>query len=159
MSVFEVETNPVDFDDWVALQALLQSAFAYMEGRIDPPSSLATLDPPALARKAALEDLFLIRQDSLPIACAFAVAQGKTYYVGKLAAAAQHRQSGMGRAVMQAVLEQARDLGLSVVELQSRVELTDLHGFFRHMGFAEVGATAHPGYDRPTSLTFRLVLG
>jgi len=65
----------------------------------------------------------------------------------------------LGRAVIQAVFDRALGLGLSAVELQSRVELTELHGFFRHMGFAQVGATAHPGHDRPTSLTFRLVLG
>ena len=31
---------PSDFADWSAILLLLQSAFAYMDGRIDPPSSL-----------------------------------------------------------------------------------------------------------------------
>jgi hypothetical protein len=42
-----------------------------------------------------------------------------------------------------------------VLELQTRVELEENHAAFRAMGFAEAGRTAHPGYDRPTSITFR----
>ena len=47
----------------------------------------------------------------------------------------------------------ARALGLPVLELQTRVELTENHAAFRALGFAQTGATAHPGFDRPTSLT------
>ena len=35
--------------DWPALLALIARAFAYMEGRIDPPSSLHRLTPQGLA--------------------------------------------------------------------------------------------------------------
>jgi hypothetical protein len=37
----------------------------------------------------------------------------------------------------------------------ARVELTETHATFRALGFTETGRTAHPGFDRPTSITFR----
>ena len=50
-------------------------------------------------------------------------------------------------------------LHLPVLELQTRVELTENHATFRALGFVEVARTAHPGYDRPTSITFRRPVG
>jgi hypothetical protein len=47
----------------------------------------------------------------------------------------------------------ARALGRPLLELQTRVELTENHAIFAALGFREVGRTAHPGYDRPTSVT------
>ena len=41
------------------------------------------------------------------------------------------------------------------LELQTRVELGANHAAFQRLGFVEVGRTAHDGYDRPTSITFR----
>ena len=49
----------------------------------------------------------------------------------------------------------ASDLGLPVLELQTRVELVENQAAFLAMGFVEVGRTAHKGYDRPTSITYR----
>jgi hypothetical protein len=39
--------------------------------------------------------------------------------------------------------------------LQTRVELVENHAAFSRMGFAKTGESAHPGYDRPTSITMR----
>jgi hypothetical protein len=46
-------------------------------------------------------------------------------------------------------------MGLPALELQTRIELTENHALFRHLGFVQTAATAHPGYTRPTTLTFR----
>jgi phosphinothricin acetyltransferase len=51
-------------------------------------------------------------------------------------------------------LARARALGLPRVTLQTRVELTENHTAFEAMGFRKTGATAHAGYDRPTSFTY-----
>src|SRR3546814_2205076 len=52
----EVLAKPADFDDWTGLLALLRESFAYMEGRIDPLSSLHRLDASKLAVKAMEEE-------------------------------------------------------------------------------------------------------
>lgn len=155
MTVSKVETNPPDFDDFPALHALLSTAFAYMAGRIDPPSSLTALTLPDLVSKAAVEDLFVIRDAGRPVACLFGTARVDGYYIGKLAVAAARRGHGLARALVEAAADHALALGLPALELQSRVELVENHAAFAAMGFVQVAATSHAGYDRPTSLTFR----
>lgn len=158
MTVSVVETNPHDFHDFRALHTLLSTAFAYMAARIDPPSSMTRLALEDLRRKADTEDLFLIRSDGAPIACLFGTPAADAYYIGKLAVAAAQRGRGHARALVEAAAKQARHLGLPALELQSRVELTENHAAFAAMDFVQTAATAHPGYDRPTSLTFRRAL-
>ena len=60
---------------------------------------------------------------------------------------------GIGGMLVRAAVEEARRLGLSRIELQSRIELTANHAAFARFGFVESERTAHAGYDRPTSLT------
>jgi GNAT superfamily N-acetyltransferase len=155
MPVAEVETNPPDFADYAALHALLVACFAPMEGRVDPPSSMGRLTPEGLRRKAAEEDLFLIRAGDVPVACLFGAARPDCYYVGKLAVAAPQRGRGLARALLEAAAHRARALGLAALELQTRVELVENHATFAALGFVEVGRTAHPGFARPTSVTLR----
>jgi GNAT superfamily N-acetyltransferase len=120
---------------WSAILALLHEAFAYMEGRIDPPSSLRDLTPEALSRHVRTEEIWII---GAPVACVFLTPKPGALYVGKLAVAADHRGKG-----------------LPALELQTRIELVENQAAFRAMGFQEVGRTSHPGFDRPTSITYR----
>lgn len=156
MTAARVETNPPDFDDFEGLHALLTAAFAYMDGRIDPPSSMTRLDVAGLRAKAATEDLLIIRDaGGRLVGCLFGEVQGSDYYIGKLAVDARHRQGGMARALMSAAEAQARLRGCRALTLQTRVELVENHATFLRLGFVATGATAHPGYARPTSLSFR----
>lgn len=138
-------------DDMGAVHALLTAAFAYMEGRIDPPSSLGRMGPAELAHEAARAELWVLGDP--PRACVILTPRPDTLYLGKLAVAAGSRGRGLARALVDHAC--ARALGLPHVTLQTRVELTGNHATFARLGFAEVGRTAHPGYDRPTSITFR----
>lgn len=151
--VSEVETNPPDFKDFEALHALLSDSFADMAGRIDPPSSITRLTPDGLADKVKAEDLFLVRAPQ-PVACIFGSAEGDAYALRKLAVARGHRGRGLCRALIAACEMRARRLGLPALRLQSRVELAGTHAVFAALGFEEAGRTAHPGFARPTSVTF-----
>ena len=150
-----IESNPADFDDFGALHALISAAFAFMEGRIDPPSSIMAMGPDALRSKAMAEDFFLIRDAGQPIACLFGEPRGAVYYVGKLAVAPAHRLAGLARALLDHAGDHARKRGHAALELQTRVELVENHATFARLGFQQTDATAHPGYARPTSLTFQ----
>lgn len=158
MTVYAVETNPVDFHDFEALYRLLFTAFAYMEDRVDPPSSLGRMSVADLRRKSEVEDIFVIRDAGALIGCLFGTARTDGYYIGKLAVAASQRGLGFARALVEAAAIRARALGLPALVLQSRIELVENHAAFAAMGFVVTTATAHPGYDRPTSLTFRRML-
>jgi ribosomal protein S18 acetylase RimI-like enzyme len=129
---------------------LLTAAFAFMEGRIDPPSSLGRLNPQGLAEQG---EVWVIGMP--PVACMVLTARPDTLYLGRLAVAEAARGQGLARALVEAALARARVLGRPHVTLQTRVELVENHATFRRLGFVEVARTAHPGFDRPTSITFR----
>lgn len=155
-----IAVRPPNFSDWPALLALLQAAFADMDGRIDPPSSLARLDVDALRAKAADEHLFVATVGNTLVGCAFASIRDDCVYVGKLAVAAAARRRGVARALIDAAARLARDHGRTALELQTRIEeLTENHATFAALGFAKVAETAHPGYKRATSITLRRRVG
>jgi GNAT superfamily N-acetyltransferase len=140
-------------DDPTAVLALIRAAFAGMEARIDPPSSMHLLTPKAITLQNETGEVWLIGRP--PLACVFLTVKPGALYVGKLATASSVRGQGLGRKLMALAEMRARALGLPALELQTRGELTENHETFRAMGFVEVGATSHPGFDHPTSLTFR----
>ncbi len=139
--------------DFAPILRLIQTEFAYMDGLIDPPSSMHRLTTDDLARQAAEGEVWAI--GTPPIACMVLTPKADCLYLGKLAVAATHRGQGLGRVMVNLACSRARALALPVVELQTRVELTGNQAAFRSLGFVEVARTAHPGYDRPTSITFQ----
>ena len=137
---------------WPPILALLRQAFAYMDGRIDPPSSLRDLTPEALTRQARVGEIWII---GAPVACVFLTPKPGALYVGKLAVAESHRGQGLARRLIDRAETRAREMGLPELELQTRVELVENQATFVAMGFREVGRTAHEGFDQPTSITYR----
>jgi GNAT superfamily N-acetyltransferase len=138
--------------DWPALLGLIRDAFAPLEGRIDPPSSVHALTAATLIEQARTGEAWVIGDP--PVACVILTPRPASLYIGKLAVAGTERRQGHARRLIEIAGIRARALGLPMLELQSRVELTENHATFRALGFVQSGATAHPGYDRPTSLTF-----
>lgn len=129
---------------------LIRTAFAYMDGIIDPPSSMHRLTRDTLA---ASGEVWAI--GTPPVACAVFTPKPHALYVGKLAIAPAARGQGHARALLAAAESRARALGLPALELQTRVELTANHAAFRALGFTETARTAHAGHDRPTSITMQ----
>ena len=135
--------------------SLIRSAFAYMEGRIDPPSSMHRLTLAALSDGARQGEVWAVEDGGRAVACMMLTPRPPVLYLGKLAVAPSHRGQGLARDLALLAERRAAARGLAAVELQSRVELTENHTVFAALGFAVAGETAHPGFDRPTSLTFR----
>jgi GNAT superfamily N-acetyltransferase len=151
MNRYDLHTGPIE--DWAALHALLVACFAYMDGRIDPPSSLAAMPPETLRAKAGTETLVTIRAGHTLVACGFLADTGRSVHLGKLAVAPAHRGRGLAARIVAEAESMARRLGRPLLELSTRIELTANHATFARLGFVEVARTAHPGYDRPTSVT------
>ncbi|MBS1229463.1 MAG: GCN5-related N-acetyltransferase [Proteobacteria bacterium] len=146
---------PAEFADWAALLALLRESFAYMEARIDPPSSLQKMGVAELRAKARDESLIIARNDAGLVGCAFAEVKADCVYVGKLAVAERARGCGIARKIMRVAESLAGENGRQFLELRTRVELIENHRAFAALGFEKVAETAHPGYLRPTSITMR----
>ena len=145
-----------DFHDWVRVRALILDAFAYMDARINPPSSALRLTPRSMQADAAKGTLLLAYRTNDLVGCVFAQAKDDALYIGKLAVRPDLRGAGIGRKLVEAAREEARRRGLAMLELQTRIELTENHAMFARMGFVKTAETAHEGFDRPTSITMRV---
>lgn len=158
MQQFKLEIGPPHFSNWPALHQLLVDSFAYMEGRIDPPSSLNRMSPETLREKSAEETLIIVWLDDVVMACGFLKETADAIYLGKLAVREDVRGRGILRKIMAAAEDIAKARSKQALELQTRVELTENHRTFAALGFVQTGTTAHAGYDRPTSITMRKAL-
>ncbi|MEY1554059.1 GNAT family N-acetyltransferase [Yoonia sp. R2331] len=142
-----------DDPDLPAMHALIHRCFAGMEGRVDPPSSVHRLTLKALKAQARDAELW-----ALPDACMILAPKADTLYLGKLAVDAAARGQGRARQLITWAKTRARALQKTSLTLETRIELTENHAIFRALGFRETARTAHPGFDRPTSITFTLLL-
>lgn len=158
MGWVRIERLQPDFAAWGDVLALIRRSFAYMDGVINPPSSVQRLTPESLKAKAGKEIAFAAYDEDMLIGCVFVELRKDCAYIGKLAVDPAHQQAGIGRLLVEAAEKQARHLGLPALELQTRVELTGNHAVFARFGFQETMRTAHPGFDRPTSITMRKTL-
>jgi GNAT superfamily N-acetyltransferase len=134
------------------LLALIRGAFAFMDGVIDPPSSIHRLT------LAELQGAEVWAVGTPPVACVVLTPKTDILYLGKLAVVDAARGQGLARRLVNLALTRARALGLRAVELQVRIELTGNQAAFQAMGFAEIGRTAHAGYSHPTSITYRRMI-
>lgn len=150
MLELEVVGAEADFD---AIHALLTQCFAYMDGRIDPPSSLHRLSAADLAAKADKNACVIARLEGHLVGCLFVEDLGDALAIEKLAVHPNCRRAGIGSGLIEGASMIAQSLGRRKLRLQTRIELTENHAAFAAMGFAKTGETAHPGFDRPTSVT------
>ena len=151
----QIRVSPEGFSDWSQLVGLVRDSFAYMDSRIDPPSSIKKMSIDEFKAKAAAETLILVEDGKEIIGCAFAAIRDDCVYVGKVAVAQSVRGQGVARAMFAAAEELARMHGRRFLELQTRVELVENHATFAALGFNKTGESAHEGYSRPTSITMR----
>lgn len=144
-------------EDWAAIYQLLIEAFAYMDGRIDPPSSLHSMDQSSLEGHDG--PVFVALDGSRVVGCAFGAVRGDVLYLGKIASAATHRGQGVARSLIDLARWEATRRGRHLLELESRVELVENHAAFGALGFHKTAETRHDGYDRTTSITMQMAVG
>ena len=135
------------------LLRLIQSTFAYMDGRVSPPSSVHRLTRETLQENCARGEVWAIGPE--PAACVFLTTQERCLYLGKLAVDPRFRRRGLARRMIETAEERARAQGHDVLELETRIELTENHAAFRRLGFKKSGEGAHDGYDHPTYIVMQ----
>jgi len=145
-------------EDFARVLALIQTTFAFMEGRINPPSSAGRLTADDLARAAQTGEVWAIEDPGRLIACVVLTPKPDHLYLGKLAVDPAFRRQGLAAQLVRCAAQRTLALGLPELRLETRVELTENHAAFRAMGFTETARSAHPGFDRPTSLTFSRIV-
>lgn len=146
------------FGRWPELLELILSSFAYMNGRIDPPSSALDLTPDALKEKAAAEMGYVAFDDGALAGCMFLRPEGNCLYLGKLAVAPELQGRGIGKQLLAVAEATARERSLKMIRLDTRIELTGNHAAFAAMGFVRTAEKSHPGFDRVTYVEMRKTL-
>ena len=132
---------------------LIRHCFAFMDGRIDPPSSIYRLQLTDLNEKSR-EGWILVA--GYPVqACVVATALPHALYLGKMAVHPDLRGAGLAREMVQACEELALQNGLDRLELQVRIELVENRQTFEKLGFHQTEFNSHPGYDRITEITMQ----
>ena len=136
-----------------AILTLIRDSFAYMDGIIDPPSSMHHMTLDSLRADAETREIWSLGP---PLsACVVLSPKPNTLYIGKLCVAKHARGTGLAHHLIQHAEHRARALRLPTLTLEVRIELTANHASFKAMGFNEVARTAHQGYPHPTSITFQ----
>ncbi len=156
MTLVTTENVSWYFNDFGAERflALLHVAFADMEGRIDPPSSLHRLTEQEVNDFAADEILLGIEDEEHGlIACLFASVRGDHFYLGKWAVHPEYQKMGCATALLEWVEETAASYAVKKLILETRIELIENHITFEKMGFVKTAETAHDGYNQSTSIT------
>lgn len=123
-----------------------------MEERVDPPSSSARL---TIKQSAASDEVWVIEDRDLPVACAVLTYQPASLYVGRVAVEPSYRGRGLARALVDAAADVARAHDLHQLELRVRVELTENIAAFGTMGFRKTQEHCHPGFTRTTFITMQ----
>lgn len=152
---------PVDetFGDWDALLALILTSFAYMQPRIDPPSSALHLTRQSLMEKARVEKAYAAVETGRLLGCIFCKPEPPDcLYIGKLAVAPDAQAKGIGRLLLQAAEAYAADCGLTCLRLETRIELSENHRVFERWGFVQTAKGCHPGFTRATFVEMRKTL-
>jgi ribosomal protein S18 acetylase RimI-like enzyme len=145
-----------DDPDLPAVIDLIRRSFAYMDARINPPSSLGKMTLEDARAHALAHEIWAI--GAPPVAACFLTIEENRLYLGRLAVDHTVRRQGLARKLFDLAEMRARAMGLPCIELGSRVELTENHATFRALGFEKIGESSHEGFDRPTTLWFRKTL-
>lgn len=93
---------------------------------------------------------YLAAGDVGPMGTARLIACGAEAKIGRVAVMADARGTGLGRALMVHVLEDARAAGFSIAVLESQVTAI---GFYERLGFVAEG----PEYDDGSGILHRLM--
>ncbi|MBB3655760.1 N-acetylglutamate synthase-like GNAT family acetyltransferase [Rhizobium sp. BK650] len=155
MTPFRIDGS---FARWGELLNLILASFAYMEGRIDPPSSAIRLTAESLVEKTKAEIAYAVENDGQLVGCIFLRPEPDCLYVGKLAVLPSAQGKGIGRRLLAVAEETARDLSLPALRLETRIELIGNHATFTAWGFAKTAERSHPGFARVTFIEMRKAL-
>jgi len=147
----DLQVNPLGFKDWARLLRFLQTEFAYTRGLVDPPSTVFQMTEADLRSRAETENLLLGHVDGNLVAYLFLWNLPEKLFLGRFAIAQACRGGGLARKIVTTTEAHARNTGRSMLELETRVNLTANQAKFNALGFKMCGSRAHEGYKCQTT--------
>jgi ribosomal protein S18 acetylase RimI-like enzyme len=134
----------VDGDHAALVRQIMLDAFEEFRGTLEPPSSALdeTLEDTRRAIDAGGAALAWLGDE--PVGSVRFLPRPDSLYVGRLAVLPAHRGRGIAAALMTAIEQQARYLGLGEVRVEVRLSLPGNVAFFRRLGFQTISEQPHP---------------
>jgi predicted N-acetyltransferase YhbS len=140
-------------DEVELLMSLIQRAFAEYQGQLNPPSSAHTKTPAQLRAELADGAALVAAHHGEPVGCVLFHPRPDHVYLDRLSVLPHARGHGIGHALIAAVEQHTRVLGLDRIRLSVRLALADNHSFYRRLGYQDVSFGTHPGFQEPTFVT------
>jgi len=132
---------------------LIQMSYAFMAGRIDPPSSMYKLNIDDISNQCRIGEVWSVGDP--PQGCVFLTFNENALYLGKIAVLESVRREGLAKKLIEVAELRARSRNLKHLELQVRIELIENHEAFGSLGFLKISEGSHAGYDRSTFIVMR----
>lgn len=135
---------------------VIHDCFAEYEGRLVPPSA-------ALAESSVLiayelthgTTAWLAWSSGEAVGCVLARPKGSEFYFGRLSVVPSFRGCRVAALLIAAVEEAGRKRGFAAVVCSVRLVRDMKRRLFGQLGYVEIGQTAHPGFNEPTSVDLR----
>jgi len=145
--------------DAAALAATIAAAFEEYRGRLNPPSAAFGETSARIASELKRGSGAIIAlRGGTAIGCVMTKHVCRDLYFGRLSVVPAARGLGLSGRLVAAVEEAARAQELAGVRLGVRIALPANQRLFASLGYVEISREAHPGFDRPTSITMRKAL-
>jgi ribosomal protein S18 acetylase RimI-like enzyme len=134
----------VNGDDAALVRQIMLDSFAEFRGTLEPPSS--ALDETLEDTRQAIDagGAALAWLGDAAVGSARYLPRPDYLYVGRLAVLPAYRGRGIAAALMTALEDQARHLGLPEVRVEVRLSLPGNVAFFRRLGFQTISEQPHP---------------
>ena len=133
-----------------AVAGLIRIAFSVLPVPVDPPPSALLETAASVASSLAKGGGSGIRVADVLVGAVLWEPRDGGLYVGRLSVHPDWRGRGIGRRLMAAAEQVARDAGLPWLHLSTRLALVGNRALFAACGFAEISLHAHPGHATPT---------
>lgn len=142
--------------DAPALARTIAAAFEQYRGTLVPESGAFRETADGIARELANgAGAFVAERGGTIVGCVMTRLKDGDLYFGRLSVLPAARGANVAARLIAAVEDEARRRGLPGVRLGVRIALPGNQRLFQSLGYREISREAHPGFDRPTSITLR----
>jgi len=142
-------------DDAALVHRLTQQAFEEYRGRLDPPSSAHDETEAVVAAALEKGGALLAFIDGAAVGAARFVPEDDHLYIGRVAVPPAWRGKGVAMALMLALEQHARRLGIGAIELGVRESLPSNVRLYEKLGYAVIRREPHPRNIEFISLRMR----
>lgn len=123
---------------------IMQEAFEEYRGRLEPPSSAHDETIEDVRHAIAAGGAVLAWDEGTAVGSARFRPRPGYLYVGRVSVLPAWRGRGIGAALMTAIGEQARTLGLPEIRVEVRLSLPSNAALYRRLGYQTVSEQPHP---------------